>query len=128
VNRPGKCVHFRGIQHATCEAGIVMLSVRDASHLGPYVWPCLPPMKPGQLRTTCPQYREPTPEEIAADEAALQARLEEMRGQAERGECSNCGVKVTKVRQAGSCVYAEPCGHRIGQGDARQVAKAMGLP
>jgi hypothetical protein len=124
MNRPGKCVHFRGIQHATCEAGVDMASIRDGSQPGPYRWPCLTLDK---ATTSCALYREPTAEEIAADQAAFEARLDEMRTRSERGECSHCGVKVASVRQVGKCVYADPCGHRIGQGDARQVAKAMGL-
>lgn len=126
MRRTGKCVHFRGIQHATCEAGISMVSIRDASQPGPYRWPCLT-LDGRKATTTCEQFREPTPEEIAADEAAWAARVEEVTARFKRGECSDCGVKVTAVRQAGKCVYAEPCGHRIGQGDAAQVAKAMGL-
>ena len=67
--RRGTCVHFVGVQHECCEAGVVMRSVRDTSGGGPYRWPCLPPLKPGQTcATTCAQRREPTDEEIAASE------------------------------------------------------------
>jgi hypothetical protein len=132
VKRAGTCVHFCGIQHEKCAAGVVLLSVRDASQPGPYRWPCITltgitkkPMPPAT--TTCDQYREPTADEIAADKAALDARLEEMRQQTARGECSACGQKATRAKQVGSCVYLEPCGHRVGQGDAKAVAKAMGL-
>lgn len=124
MNKPGKCIHFRGIQHATCEAGVSMVSIRDKSQ--PYRWPCLT-LDGRKATTTCDRYREPTSEEIAADEAAWAARIEEIGARTKRGECSDCGTKVTAVRQAGKCVYAEPCGHRLGQGDAKQVAKALGL-
>lgn len=125
MNKFGKCIHFRGIQHATCEAGVSMVSVRDASQPG-YRWPCLT-LNERPAATTCELYREPTPEEIAADEAAWAARIEEALARTKRGECSDCGTKVTAVRQVGRCVYAEPCGHRVGQGDAKQVAKVLGL-
>lgn len=57
----------------------------------------------------------------------LNARLEEMRENARQGLCNVCKTKTTSVRQVGRCVYADPCGHRIGQGDAKQVAKAMNV-
>lgn len=117
MNRPGKCVHFRGIQHATCLAGVSMATIRDAAHR----LPCL------DVAAACDQRREPTAEEIAADEAAMQARLNELEANAKAGLCNDCRTKITAVEQVGRCVYAKPCGHRIGQGDAKRVAKAMGL-
>jgi len=57
----------------------------------------------------------------------VEQALKLLRERAKRGECYTCGVKTTAVQQVGPSVYAEPCGHRIGQGDAKQVAKAMGL-
>ncbi|GAC1459826.1 MAG: hypothetical protein PVSMB8_15270 [Vulcanimicrobiaceae bacterium] len=119
----GKCVHFRGIQHATCKAGVEMASVRDASG----VLPCLTLSTDRKATTSCPLYREPTAEEIAADQAAWTNRLSEMNARTERGECLHCGAKVTDVTQVGRCVYVEPCGHRLGQGDAKTVRKALGL-
>lgn len=127
MKRVGTCVHFRGIQHATCAAGIDMKPVRDSSQPGPYRWPCMTLKADSPATTTCPSYRDPTPEEIAADEAAWNKRLDEMRDNARKGLCNACGVKTTSVRQVGRCVYADPCGHRIGQGDAKQVAKAMNV-
>lgn len=119
--RPGTCKHFRGIQHERCDANLIMRDMRSPDG----AWPCLQPLRASQERPTCPLYQEPTREEIAQHEAEIRALLDKWRGQ--RGECS-CGVKITSVRQVGSCVYADPCGHRIGQGDARVVRKKMGLP
>lgn len=132
MNRAGTCVHFRGIQHDKCCAGVDMKSVRDESQPGPYRWPCITltgiTKKPTpQATTTCEKYREPTADEIKADEDAFNARLDEMRERTKRGECSTCGQKATRARQVGKCVYLDPCGHRVGQGDAKRVAKAMGL-
>ena len=125
MKRADTCFHFRGIQNV-CAAGIDLVTVRDASQPGPYRWPCLS-LDGRKATTTCPSYREPTAEEIAADRAAWDARIAELDERLKRGECGECGVKTASVRQVGRCVYAEPCGHRIGQGDAKQVAKAMGL-
>jgi hypothetical protein len=36
-----RCVHFTGIQHPTCKAGVDYKTVRDSSGKGPYRWPCL---------------------------------------------------------------------------------------
>ncbi len=127
MKKHGTCVHFRGIQHATCAAGVSLVSVRDASQPGPYRWPCLTLRADLKATTTCPSFREPTAEEIAADEAEFKAAMDRMRDNAAKGLCNTCGVKTTSVRQAGHCVYANPCGHRIGQGDAEQVARAMNV-
>ena len=127
MKRDGTCVHFRGIQHKTCAAGIDMASMRDASQPGPYRWPCITLAPDKKATTTCPQFREPTAEEIAADEAAFQAALDRMRERTRNGECNECGTKVAALRQVGHCVYADPCGHRQGQGDASAMRKAMGL-
>lgn len=92
--RHGTCVHFCGIQHATCAAGVAMDSVRDDNN---------------------------------KSERAVQALMQRFRDRSARGECTDCGAKIAEVRQVGRCVYAEPCGHRVGQGDADRVRKALGL-
>lgn len=66
-----------------------------------------------------------TPAKLSGVE--MGSRMDRLRERVARGECTDCGVKTTSVRQAGSCVYAEPCGHRIGQGDARKVAEHLGV-
>jgi hypothetical protein len=57
----------------------------------------------------------------AADAFAVRA------GRLAANQCGDCGTPVTAVRQLGRCVYLEPCGHRHGQGNAKQVAKAFGV-
>jgi len=64
--RPGRCQHFTGIQNTTCNAGVVYEQVRVN---GPI--PCI--TLNGTRNDCCPKYREPTPEEIAADEAEFEA-------------------------------------------------------
>lgn len=128
--RAGTCIHFRGIQHTTCSAGITMLDVRDASQPGPYRWPCMTIAGREQFKN-CASYQEPTAEEIAAWEAKLNARLDELRERGEKGLCADCGAKIERAEQVGRCAYARPCGHRIGQGDAtainRHLAKVHGV-
>jgi hypothetical protein len=125
MKQPEKCAHFSGIQNI-CGAGIDPVSVRDSSHAGPYRWPCIT-LNKRRAVTTCPSYRELTSAEIEAEEAEFRTAFAKMNERTKRGECNACGVKTTAVRQDGRCVYAEPCGHRLGQGDASQVARAMGL-
>jgi hypothetical protein len=113
--RKETCIHFRGVQHKRCEAGIALVTVRDASGGGPYRWPCLPPMVPGQTcATTCDSFRAPTAEEIAAEDAEREAAIAEWMDRRQCGNCPTCGEAMTE-RRVGRCVYAEPCGHRIGQ-------------
>lgn len=39
-----------------------------------------------------------------------------------KGKCSHCGDPMTQ-RQAGGCVVAEPCGHRLFRGTLYDAAK-----
>jgi hypothetical protein len=75
---PTTCIHFRGIQHETCEAGVALDSVKDTSAT-PYEWPCLRTRSGRPCATSCEKYQAPTAEQIAEDEAkisALVARIE----------------------------------------------------
>jgi len=81
VNQPGKCVHFTGCQHETCAVGLRYdevrkshepLSLPGGGRIGRSL-PCVRSLNPAGV--TCSQYREPTAEEIAADEAELQRHL-----------------------------------------------------
>lgn len=72
---PGKCVHFRGIQHETCEAGVRMEEVRTKvpDELRPrttfgFAWPCM--KRDADLcGLTCEKRQWPTSDEVAAAEA-----------------------------------------------------------
>ena len=56
-----ECVHFNGIQHGTCKAGVTYTDVSDKS-MKPYGFPCL------QVHvTTCPKRQHPTLEEATAE-------------------------------------------------------------
>lgn len=91
-------------------------------------YPCLAHGGDTPCAIVCESFRAFTQEELDAVEAEFTKRWDEMTAKAARGECNTCGVKATAVRQVGRCVYAEPCGHRIGQGNASDVAKSMKVP
>ena len=59
-----------------------------------------------------------TPERTAAFAAWLAQMVERDR----RGECWHCGTHLTAKRQVGPCIYAEPCGCRLGQGRLRDAS------
>lgn len=44
------------------------------------------------------------------------------------GICIVCGEKVERVFQSGRSMYAVPCNHRQGQGDATAYNKHLGVP
>lgn len=72
----GKCKHFNGVQNKTCRAGV---DYRELTG-GTMRLPCLgnrPDTRP------CEKYEEPTDEEIAADRAQIDARMEELRREGE---------------------------------------------
>jgi hypothetical protein len=119
----GKCIHFNGIQHGACGAGVAYDSIRDTSHR-PFRLPCF--ANEG-CATACAQYRDPTAAEVAADQAKWDAAMERMRRRAALGQCAQCGAAVDELEQVGPCVYANPCGCRQGQGDAKRMAQAMSL-
>jgi len=67
-----QCVHFNGIQHEKCSAGVAYLSVRDSSQAGPYRWPCLTLAAEKTSTTTCPSFRLKSDEEWAKEDAQFE--------------------------------------------------------
>ena len=68
----GKCRHFNGVSNKTCRSGVDYREITG----GTMRLPCFadrPAPRP------CDRYEEPTDEEIAADRARIDARMEEMR-------------------------------------------------
>lgn len=122
-----KCRHFNGIQHGKCEAGIVYLSVRDASGGGPYRWPCLSPGGKEPATTTCPQRSLLTQEEHAAWERRIEERWAELEAALVAGKCHVCGADIEPSRIVGRCKYAS-CGHRLGQVDETEADELRGKP
>jgi len=68
-----KCVHFNGIQHERCDAGVVYADVRLTPESGPRRFPCLPPIGGAPTPDNCPSRRYPTEQEIAEDRAMWDA-------------------------------------------------------
>jgi len=69
----GFCVHFRGIQHRTCRAGVDWRSVTGGPELGIALrMPCNPASGTGP---GCEHCRYPTPEEQAQQEAEIDALI-----------------------------------------------------
>jgi hypothetical protein len=114
----GRCVHFNGIQHDACRLDVKYVAVRDTSDR-PYAWPCLTNDR-REATTTCASRRMPTPEETAAHVAKTEAWLAALEAKERRGECVDCGNPIEHAVQIGACMYARPCGCRIGQGNARE--------
>lgn len=55
----------------------------------------------------------PTTPEV---QAAIEAFMQIWKERTARNECFQCGTPLTAQRQIGRCIYAEPCGCRLGQG------------
>lgn len=78
--KAGDCIHFRGIQHATCLAGVEMAPLRDASGPGLARWPCLPTLHRGRpCATSCASFRAITEEEAAAEMEAVDAMIADIK-------------------------------------------------
>jgi hypothetical protein len=120
-----RCVHFNGLHHDRCKAGVHILSVRDISGPRPYRWPCITFVGKPACVTTCASFRAETQEERDAARAKARVAVEQhLRKLADR-QCPTCNTPIGELRQEGRCVYAEPCGHRIGQGDAAVMEAAI---
>lgn len=115
------CRHFTGIQHERCAAKVVYRDVRDASHKGPYRWPCLD----RDSATACAKLSLPTEEEARKESDEIEAALKRMFDKLQRGVCITCSEVPTDFKQVGHCVYAVPCGHRVGQGNAAKYKKSL---
>jgi len=118
----GWCVHFTGTRNDSCKLGVRYDDVRDEPPNQPYRWPCL---LERDCTTTCAQLRRPTAEEIAAYEGFMTKAIAKLEERERSGLCVACGVPVERGEQVGSCVYAHPCGHRQGQGDAAEFNRQL---
>jgi hypothetical protein len=115
------CVQFNGIQHKTCEAGIRYDTVRDVSQR-PYRWPCF---TDESAATSCLGRRMPTPEETELHVASVEAWLAELRDKQRRGECVHCGATIERAEQVEKCLYAVPCGCRIGHAQVDEYDRLL---
>ncbi len=78
--RAGNCKHFKGVQHETCAAGVLMRLVRDES--GPagkgYRWPCLTIAGQSPCVTVCAKKEPMTQAEVDAEYQAFEADAAKM--------------------------------------------------
>lgn len=60
------------------------------------------------------------PEDFTTEQRreAIYARMEFRKALSANGMCGICAEDVESYEQVGRCVYADPCGHRQGQGRA----------
>lgn len=112
----GKCRHFTGLplidlNPPLCKAGIDYDTVRDET-VRPYRWPCMSL----DAATVCQKVDRYTQAEAEQRGREVEARLLERAERRSNGLCPTCGESM-RERQVGKCVYADPCGHRIGQGE-----------
>jgi len=114
------CVHFNGVQHGRCRAGVPYDSVRADARPGLRNFPCF-----GAAELPCQNRSLPSLEEaeriVDEREAAVAVALARIAN----GVCIECGVESTDWKQAGHCIYAMPCGHRVGQGNAKEFADSV---
>lgn len=115
-----RCVHYNGLaalpgltKREACLAGVRYDSVED-----PGARPLNIPCVNAQCRT-CDKAKYPTREEAEEQERQLHERIAEFSRKLDSNVCPHCNSQVEHQRQAGSCVYAEPCGCRLYQGKAR---------
>lgn len=110
-----RCKYFNGVQNDTCEAGVIYENLPREKNpaRGIIGIPCINPNL-----DCCAKREYPTDAEAKAEADEMNAAIENFMERLKNGDCPHCGKKVEKRVQVGPCVYAEPCGHRIGQGKA----------
>ena len=74
--RTGKCIHFRGIQHDTCEIGLDWREITGGDPVGiARRMPCIKQ----DSESECESYCEPTDEQIKESEAEWKRLIENMK-------------------------------------------------
>lgn len=109
------CRHYTGMMNKSCDAGVEYNSIKSIEDTYPPVtWHCYNP----NAVVKCPLYEEHTPEELEEQKKQIAAALVRMAGfwGGDSDECPQCGGTIEAAEQVGRCVYARPCGCRVGQG------------
>lgn len=107
MNKPiDFCRHFNGILNKHCKFGVLYDHIRDDS-----VRPCRLPCIDSDAITCCLHREEYTAVEREAQEAKYAEFMRDM----ESGICPHCKSVITSRQRIGRCLYASPCGHRLGQ-------------
>ena len=106
-----RCIHFNGVQHDVCDAGVNYHGLMG-SETGCFAhMPCFNDEK---STVVCPKRQFPSREEAEKDVTESDARIAKFIEELNQSICSICKVQV-KQRQVGRCVYGT-CGHRLYQG------------
>jgi hypothetical protein len=106
-----KCRHFNGIQHDVCLAGV------DYRTFSPGKMPCLAyPERPSE---PCEKFANRTRKEAEVVEHQRDENIARFLSAMREGRCPHCQHAVEESVQVGPCIYAKPCGHRLGQGRAK---------
>lgn len=107
------CIHFNGIQRKVCEAKISYISVRDTTQPGRYRWPCL---RSDNATTTCSKCHYYSKKEAIIKATEMDKSIKEYENKLKNNKiCPHCGKKIVKKQKIDRCLYAVPCGHRLGQ-------------
>lgn len=113
LSRMQTCVHFNGIMHEVCCAGVNYKALAQTNNL-PQAQPCLLELGDPNNHGTCQKAVYPSRAEAVAAVEVQEERLAERLAQLEKSVCPVCRQSV-RQRQVGSCVYGT-CGHRLFQG------------
>lgn len=124
--RENACRHFTGIMNEECELGI---KYHDVTPNPEVTWgralrlPCMILTEAeklrmnGEVQGVCEKLDLPTAEEVRIADEESDRRFAAKMQKLKDGFCLVCDQPMTK-KQVGSCVYADPCGHRLYQGKA----------
>jgi hypothetical protein len=124
AGKMGECIHFTGIMHPRCAAGVLYDEVvlshepipytsRGVTYTASRSTPCL--AKYNYRGATCGQRSCCTREEAEAYIDELDKRAAEWLNNLANGICPTHNIPVTK-EQVGHSVYAKECGCRLYQG------------
>ena len=113
-----KCRHFNGIMNDVCLAGIRYDSFPQTGV--PYQrLPCITTRSVNNC-VSVSRYTKAESKAMAAEDTK---QVNQMLAEMAAGLCVVCKKAVEGVKQVGRCVYATNCGHRIGQGRAKQMTQ-----
>ena len=106
------CIHFTGIQNVICKADIRYDRVMVCSETQNGKLPCFLDHK----TDNCAARSFYTKEQVEDQIKKINLIFNQVKKELEEGICPTCKQKISKHKQVGRCVYAEPCTHRLYQG------------
>lgn len=115
------CKHFNGLRNEACDLDIEYKTVTDypesRANEAPFFQKTVAcfGFDDAECSITCSKREFYTPEEIEAKAAASLERLRQYSEDYKNDICPNHKIPMVK-KQIGRCIYADPCGCRLGQG------------